>query len=92
MSHAGQSDPITAARANYPALEKWTYLDVAARCVLSRATRAALDAHLDDYMLNGGDKNRFFEVIEETRARFAQLINAEADEIAYTKNISKAST
>ena len=82
-------DPIAAARANFPALERWTYLDVAARCVLSRATRAALEAHLDDYQHNGGDKKRFFEVIEETRCRFAQLINAGADEIAYTKNISE---
>jgi cysteine desulfurase/selenocysteine lyase len=89
MNQPKEFDPIAAARANYPALERWTYLDVAARCVLSRATRAALDAHLDDYQLNGGDKARFFEVIEETRGRFAKLINADADEIAFTKNISE---
>ncbi len=89
MNQPEESDPIAAARANYPALERWTYLDVAARCVLSRSTRAALDAHLDDYQHNGGDKERFFEVIEETRGRFAKLINADADEIAYTKNVSE---
>jgi cysteine desulfurase / selenocysteine lyase len=81
-------DPISTARANFPALERWTYLDVAARCPLSRATRAALDAHLDDRMLSGGDKKRMFALIEETRGRFAQLINADADEVAFTKNIS----
>jgi cysteine desulfurase / selenocysteine lyase len=89
MNQPKEFDTIAAARANYPACEKWTYLDVAARCVLSRATRAALEAHLDDYQNNGGDKKRFFEVIEETRGRFAGLINAEGDEIAYTKNISE---
>lgn len=89
MNQSQDLDPIAAARANFPALERWTYLDVAARCVLSRSTRAALDAHLDDQMTNGGDKKRFFEVIEETRGRFARLINADADEIAYTKNVSE---
>ena len=88
MNQSQDFDPIAAARGNFPALERWTYLDVAARCVLSRSTRAALDAHLEDQMTNGGNKKRFFEVIEETRGRFARLINADSDEIAYTKNVS----
>jgi cysteine desulfurase/selenocysteine lyase len=88
MNQPKELDPIAAARANFPALERWTYLDVAARCVLSRSTRAALDAHLEDQTTNGGDKKRFFEVVEETRGRFARLINADPDEIAYAKNVS----
>ncbi len=79
---------ISAARANYPALERWTYMDLAGRGVPSRAVRAAIDAHLDERMMNGGDKEKFFALIESARAQFAQLINAEPDEIAYTKNIS----
>jgi cysteine desulfurase/selenocysteine lyase len=88
MNQPKDLDAIAAARANFPALERWTYLDVAARCVLSRSTRAALDAHLEDQMTNGGNKKRFFEVVEETRERFARLINADPDEVAYTKNVS----
>ena len=88
MSQPRDLDVFAAARADFPALERWTYLDVAARCVLSRTTRAALDAHLEDQMANGGDKKRFFEVVEETRERFARLINADPDEIAYSKNVS----
>jgi cysteine desulfurase/selenocysteine lyase len=79
---------IAAARSNYPALERWTYMDLAGRGVLSRGVRAAADAQLDERMLNGGDKEKFFALIERTRGRFAQLINAEPDEIAFTKNIS----
>ena len=56
-----------AARANYPALERWTYMDVAGRGVLSRATRAAIDAQVDERMMNGADKDRFFQLIERTR-------------------------
>jgi cysteine desulfurase/selenocysteine lyase len=89
MNKSKELDAITAARANYPALERWTYLDVAGRCPISRTTRAALDAHLDERMMNGADKQRFFDLIERTRSRFAQLINAEPDEIAFAKNISE---
>lgn len=86
---ATEFDTFAALRADFPALERWTYMDVAGRGVLSRTTRAALDAHLDDRMMNGGDKDRFFALIERARGRFAQLINAAAEEITYTKNISE---
>ncbi len=82
-------DTFTAFREDFPALKQWTYMDVAARGVLSRTTRAALDAQIDDRMMNGGDKDRFFALIESARGRFAQLINAESAEITYTKNISE---
>src|SRR5918999_3830298 len=85
VEHAVLND----ARSHFPALERWTYMDVSARGVLSREVRAALDAHLDDRMLNGAtDKAHFFALVERARGRFAELIGAEADEIAYTKNIS----
>lgn len=82
-------DVIAAFRDDFPALKKWTYMDVAARGVLSRTTRAALDAQIDDRMMNGGDKDRFFALIEEARGRFAQLINALPEDVTYTKNISE---
>lgn len=65
-------------------------MDVAARGVLSSEVRAALDAHLDERMMNGAvDKARFFEVVERARERFARLINAHSDEVAFTKNVSE---
>jgi cysteine desulfurase/selenocysteine lyase len=81
-------DTFTAFRNDFPALKRWTYLDLAGRGILSSTTRAALDAHLDDRMMNGGDKDRFFSLIERTRGRFAQLINADPGDVAYTKNVS----
>ncbi|HEX2827128.1 MAG TPA: aminotransferase class V-fold PLP-dependent enzyme [Burkholderiales bacterium] len=81
---------LAEARSHFPALERWTYLDVSARGVISNEARAAMDAHLDDRMYNGAtDKADFFALIERARERFAQLVNAEPDEIAYTKNISE---
>jgi cysteine desulfurase/selenocysteine lyase len=89
MNRPSDFTAIAAARANYPALERWTYLDVAGRCVISRASRAALEENLDGHMLNGADKKKYFEMVERTRGRFAELVNADADEIAYTKNVSE---
>ncbi len=86
---ATEFDVIAAFREDFPALKKWTYMDVAARGVLSNTVRAALDAQIDDRMYNGGDKEQFFALIERARGRFAQLINADADEITFTKNISE---
>ncbi|MGZ5090346.1 MAG: aminotransferase class V-fold PLP-dependent enzyme [Burkholderiales bacterium] len=89
MNKAVEPVVLAAARSHFPALERWTYMDVSARGVLSREVRAAMDAHLDDRMLNGAtDKEQFFALVERARGRFAQLIGADADEIAYTKNIS----
>jgi selenocysteine lyase/cysteine desulfurase len=90
MNKVDDGVALAEARSHFPALERWTYMDVSARGVLSREVRAALDAHLDDRMLNGAaDKAHFFALIERARERFAQLIGAEPDEIAYTKNISE---
>lgn len=90
MAGAVEADPISRARANYPALERLTYLDVAGRGILSRAVRAALDRHLDERMLEGAcDKERFFELVEGVRARFARFIGAHPDEVAITKNVSE---
>jgi cysteine desulfurase/selenocysteine lyase len=90
MNKPVEAMALTEARSHFPALERWTYMDVSARGVLSREVRAAMDAHLDDRMLNGAtSKEQYFALIEEARGRFAQLIGADADEIAYTKNISE---
>ncbi len=86
---ASEFGSVTSARADFPALERWTYMDISGRSVLSRTVRAAVDRHLDERMLDGGDKPRFFNLIEETRGRFAKLINASPDEVTFTKNISE---
>ena len=59
------SDPMIAARSHFPALKRWTYLDLGGRGVLSREVRAALDEHLDERMLNGLDKDVFFASANE---------------------------
>jgi cysteine desulfurase/selenocysteine lyase len=90
MNKPAEGIALTEARSHFPALERWIYMDVSARGVLSREVRAAIDGYVDDRMLNGAtDKALFFALVERTRERFAQLIGCEPDEVAYTKNISE---
>lgn len=86
---ASAAERIRAARAAFPGTRGCTYIDLGGRGLLSEASRAAVEAHLDDMMYGRIDKDRLFAATEETRALFARLINADADEVAYTKNISE---
>jgi cysteine desulfurase/selenocysteine lyase len=52
----GGTAALSGVRRNYPATSNWTYVDVAARGILSSGTREAIDAYLDHRMAEGGDK------------------------------------
>ncbi|MCZ6873596.1 MAG: aminotransferase class V-fold PLP-dependent enzyme [bacterium] len=80
---------LAEAHQHYPATEQLTYMDVAARGLISHQVRAALDEHIDARTRQGVEKEKYFELVEQTRHRFAQLINAHADEVAFTKNVSE---
>jgi selenocysteine lyase/cysteine desulfurase len=80
---------LAEAHQHYPATEQLTYMDVAARGLLSRQVRAALDAHVEGRTCHGVEKEAYFELVEQTRQRFAQFINAQADEVTFTKNVSE---
>jgi cysteine desulfurase / selenocysteine lyase len=64
------------------------YMDVAARGLISTSVREAIDAYLDHRMTQGADKPWMFDEVEKTRESFARLINADPNEIAFTKNVS----
>ena len=73
----------------FPGTEGVTYLDTAARSLLPLAAKMAVENHLDDRLLGRADKASMFAIVEDARRRFADLINAEADDIAITKNVSE---
>ncbi len=79
-----QSTSISDARRLFPGAEKWVYMDVAARGLLSTRVKAAVDNYLDVRMTNGGNKKWMLGIVEEVRKCFAELINAEDDEVAFT--------
>ena len=80
---------LSQAYRDFPATERWTYMDVSARGLLPRFARDALVTHLDERMLAEVDKYGYFDMIERVRGRFARHLNAAADEIAFTKNVTE---
>ena len=75
-------------RGSFPGAAKWTYLDVAARGLLSTEVRSALDRHLDSRMMDGGDKPDMLSIVELARQSFASLVNADPVDVALVKNVS----
>ncbi len=76
-------------RALFPGAREQAYFDISARALVPEPVRAAVVEHLRVRMLRGGDKDAMRAVVEESRAAFARLIGARADEVAITKNVSE---
>ena len=64
----GNTD-FAALRTRFPGTEKGVYMNVAARGLITRESRAAIDRILDDRLYGTADKAAMFEQIERTRAR-----------------------
>ncbi|MEW5915215.1 MAG: aminotransferase class V-fold PLP-dependent enzyme [Gemmatimonadota bacterium] len=74
----------------FPGASQQIYLDIGVRGLLATPVREAIERHLDDQAAGVADKDALHDMVEDTRARFARLINAHADEVAITKNVSEA--
>jgi cysteine desulfurase / selenocysteine lyase len=73
----------------FPGAEQQVYLNVAARGLVPTTVRDVVCAYMDDQVAGTSDKDVLREQVDETRASFAALIGADADEIAITKNVSE---
>ena len=74
-------------RLRYPALREWTYFNSATFGLLSERTTAAVAHHFrhrDE--LACGDFLNWFDDIDQTRAKAAELIHATAEDIAFSIN------
>lgn len=83
------SDKFAQARAHFPGAASGVYADVAARGLIPLQAKRAAEAQLDARMRGSADKHAMFATIERVRERYARLIGAHPDEIAYTKNVSE---
>jgi selenocysteine lyase/cysteine desulfurase len=80
-----------AVRAEFPALEQWTYLNTATFGQVPRRAAAAIARHLahrDE--LACSDFLKWFDDADRVRATMARLIGASADDIAFAGNASEA--
>jgi selenocysteine lyase/cysteine desulfurase len=75
-------------RRSFAGTKAGPYLDVSARCLLYGGARRAFDTYLDQNGDGTLDKKAMFAGVERTRGLFARLIGADADEIAFTRNVT----
>lgn len=73
----------------FPVFRDMTYIDVGSRAPLPQPVFDKVEAYLRQCMLGQIDKSKLFELTEDTRERFARLINADPVEVTFTKNISE---
>ena len=87
MAEPHDHDELATLDNEFPA-RSGPYFDIAARGLIPRAARAAIDRMLDDQQTGALDKKAAFILVEDTRRLFAQLVGATPDEIAFTRNIT----
>lgn len=80
---------LSGMRAQFPGATSGIYFDTASRGLAPASARSALDAHIDTHIMGTVEKTRMFDTIERVRSRYAALIRAEPDEVAFTKNVSE---
>lgn len=73
----------------FPGTRGHTYLSTCTRGLLPVPAREALNRHLEDLQNGTTDKKALFDCVERVRSSFASLIRCEADEVAFTKNVSE---
>lgn len=76
-------------RALFPGAMERSYLNIAAKGLLPTPVRDVVRDYLDQGVAGTTDKDLLRRQVDETRATFAQMIGADSDEIAITKNVSE---
>lgn len=85
----GSVPQLNRIRDDFPATQDFIYMDVANQGLISRTTRRSFEEHLNNRLHGVNDELSQLADVEKTRARFAQFIGADKDEIAMTKNASE---
>lgn len=76
-------------RALFPGADQRVYLNIAAKGLLPAPTGDVIRAYVDEQVAGCADKDLLRRQVDETRASFASLIGADADEVGITKNVSE---
>ena len=75
-------------RDHFPIFKTKTFINSCSKGALSNEVRAAYDAYLHDWEVLGSPWDLWVGKLEETRAVFANLVNAQPDEIAVNTSVS----
>jgi selenocysteine lyase/cysteine desulfurase len=79
---------VSAVRARFPIFERLVYINSCSQGALSDAVRQSYEDYLRDWDDKGAPWDYWVERTEAARTAFAELINAEPDEIAVTTSNS----
>jgi cysteine desulfurase / selenocysteine lyase len=82
------NERFAAIRRHFAGTRLGPYFDVAARGLMSQASRSALERHLQEATEGTIDKPALFAQVEKTRALFASLIGSAPQHVAYTRNVT----
>jgi cysteine desulfurase/selenocysteine lyase len=77
-------------RALFPGARDKVYFNIAETCLIPRSTADVAHAYVDASLAGRGDKAAHRESVERCREGIADLVGAQADEVAVTKNVSEA--
>lgn len=75
-------------RSRFPVLERKTYLNSGSYCALADSVKAAINNYMDDRLLVGANWDVWVMKNEAVRSLMAQVLRAQADEIAVTASAS----
>ncbi len=75
-------------RHRFPIFERQVYVNSCSQGALSDAVRDAYERYLEDWERHGAPWEYWLEREQAARASFAELVNADADEVAVTTSLS----
>lgn len=78
-----------ALRSEFPTLSRWTYLDVARKTIPPRCQERAVQDYYSDVYAEAGADAWSATHVAQARVELAQLLGADPDEIAFTKNTTE---
>jgi selenocysteine lyase/cysteine desulfurase len=79
---------FTALRAQFPLLERKTYLNSGSYCALAGSVKDSINAYMEDRLMVGANWDVWVTKNEAVRAAMAQVLRAQPDEIAVTASAS----
>jgi selenocysteine lyase/cysteine desulfurase len=76
-------------REQFPITNQYVFFDLANKCALPKFSTDTIKEYIRKQQDFSGDKKEWFKTLEQARENFAKMINANASEIAFTKNTSE---
>src|SRR5215467_3290036 len=81
--------PLARLRASCPMVDTSIYLATCSQAPQATPVRAAIDEFLGDWSTKGMNWEGWITIVEQARASFAALINAEPEDIAVGTSVSQ---